>query len=120
MSLNVLLGDKVVFHSDSSWLYPLFELEDFLADKEFDHSKLYAVDTKIGHAAAVLFDRLGFKKVHGDLMSKLATDYCNSRGIEYSFNELVPKIACKTEDLITEDMSIDEIYVLLAERAGRK
>lgn len=120
MSLEVFKDEELVFSSSSKWLYPLFGLEDFLAEHdEISPSLLRVHDTVQGRAAAVLTYRLGIKTVQADTMSSLAANFLKSKNISFSYSKLVPKILCATEDIITDEMSVDQVYSLLCQRAGR-
>lgn len=120
MGLEVFQAQELVFSSSSKWLYPLFELEDFLHQhSEISACNLRLHDTVQGRAAAVLTYRLGIKTVEADTMSSLAANFLKSKDISFSYRNLIPKILCATEDLITDTMSVEEVYSMLCKRAGR-
>ena len=118
-SLLVKLKDEVIFSSDQHWLYPLFELEDFLVLNDLAAEDLYLSDKIAGKAAACLIVRLGIKKCHIELLSERAIPVFKANGIEFTFDNLVDHIQCRTEDLITDQMSNDDAYLFLRKRAGR-
>jgi hypothetical protein len=51
-SLVVTQHNQEIFSSHSKWLYPLFELEDFLANSNFLTEELSLTDKIAGKAAA--------------------------------------------------------------------
>ncbi len=118
-SLIVSRNDKVVFTSDEHWLHPLFELEDFLAKENIPANELFLRDKIAGKAAACLIVRLGIRRCHIELLSERALPVFKSNGIEFSFDQIVEHIQCRTEDLISDKMSIDEAWLFLRKRAGR-
>lgn len=120
--LEIFDDNKLIFSSQSKWLHPIFEFETFLQEQEKIGKKITvtenfsAHDTAIGKAAAVLLMRLGIKKIHGDLVSKLALDY--SGGI-ITYDTLVDRLMCQTEGILEELTDVDEIYYILRKRANR-
>ena len=118
-SLVVKLNDNIVFTSDQHWLYPLFELEDFLKQQNIDANLLFLNDKIAGKAAACLIAFLGIKRCHIELLSERAIPVFKANGIEYTYDNLVDHIQCRTEDLITDKMSIADTWLFLRKRAGR-
>lgn len=118
-TLEVFVGDEEVFTSSGHWLHPLFELEDFLKEHKLDTSSLSLHDSVQGRAAASLTVRLGIKRVKSNILSSLALEVYKKAGVKIEYENLVPKITCKTEELITDSMSEEEIYSLLCQRANR-
>lgn len=118
-TLEVFNKDEAVFTSSGHWLHPLFELEDFIRENKLDSSSLSLHDSIQGRAAACLTVRLGIKNVKCNILSALALDVYKKAGASVSYDTLVPRILCKTEDLITDSMTEDEIYTLLCQRANR-
>lgn len=118
-SLIVKLNEQIVFTNDQHWLYPLFEFEDFLNKNELVVSNLYLRDKIAGKAAACLIVFLGIKRCHIELLSSRAIPVFKSNGIEFTYDNLVDHIQCRTEDLITDKMSIADAYLFLRKRAGR-
>ena len=120
--LEIFDGKKLIFSSQSKWLHPIFEFEEFLKINEENHTPIkitdtfYAHDTAIGKAAAVLLLRLGIKKIHGDLVSKLALDYA---GTGLTYDTLVDRLMCQTEGILEPLTDVDEMYYLLRKRANR-
>ena len=118
-SLIILYQDQIVFTSDSHWLHPLFELEDFLKKKSIPVSDVILHDKIAGKAAACMMVYLGVKKCHIELISERAIPVFEAAGIAYSFDEKVEHIECRTEFLIDDRMSVDEVWLFLRKRAGR-
>jgi ABC-type Mn2+/Zn2+ transport system ATPase subunit len=118
-SLIVTQNNLEIFSSHSKWLYPLFELEDFLANNIYVTDQLFLTDKIAGKAAAFLIIRLGFKKVHIHLISEGAVSIFNRFQIDFTYDELVPKIQCKTEEIVTGNEPVDEVWQMLRRRAGR-
>ena len=118
-SLVAAINDQTIFTSNQHWLYPLFELEDFLKSADYDADKLFLKDKIAGKAAACLIVFLGIKRCHIELLSERAIPVFRENKIEYTYDKLVDQIQCRTEDLITDKMSIDEAYLFLRKRAGR-
>jgi len=127
--LKIYDDETLIFESKSKWLHPIFEFEEFLHEKESkgDFSinrkihNLYAHDSAIGKAAAVLFMRLGIKKLHGDIVSTLAIEYItkNFNNVSITYDTLVDRLMCQTEHILEELNDIDEMYYILRQRAAR-
>ena len=137
ISLQIFLDErdeKTIFESSGKWLYPLFEFEDYLKnnykEENFAQRKFCSNDSAIGKAAAALSIFLGIKKIHAKIASERAIkyiDFYNEKNELYgedkiiiTYDNLVPKILCKTEDILCEINDEQEIYKILCERAGRK
>lgn len=118
-SLVVKHNDKIVFTSDQHWLYPLFELEDYLKKSGIGVNDLFLQDKIAGKAAACMIVSLGIKRCHIELLSERAIPVFKDNGIEFTFDNLVEHIQCRTEDLITNKMSITDAWLFLRKRAGR-
>ncbi len=118
-SLIVRSSDQIIFTSDQHWLYPLFELEDYLEQKNLTTQDLILTDKIAGKAAACLIVRLGIKQCHIELLSERAIPVFKLHGISFTYDHLVDHIQCRTEDLISDKMSIDDAWLFLRKRAGR-
>ena len=118
-SLVVKLNTQTVFTSDQHWLYPLFELEDYLKQCGTVANNLFLSDKIAGKAAACMIVFLGIKKCHIELLSERAIPVFKANNIEFTYDQLVDHIQCRTEDLINDKMSISETYLFLRKRAGR-
>ena len=115
-SLEVYDGDTLCFSSNGKWLHPLFELEQFLSESSLEPGRLSLKDTIIGRAAAVLIIRMGIGHVYGRILSRLALDTFISHGVNPEYGELVDRITCMTEDLLSADTDIESAYLLLRAR----
>lgn len=118
-SLVVSHHDKVIFTSNQHWLYPLFELEDFLKQHPNSSGELFLRDKIAGRAAACLIVHLGIKNCHIELISKPAVAVFEKHGIAFSYDRMVEQIQCRTESLLTEEMGISGAYQFVRKRAGR-
>lgn len=128
-SLEVFNDVGLVFQSSGKWLHPLFELEDFLKNFSEKKSNLYAHDTAIGKAAAVLMIRLNIKHINANLISSLALDYINfynqkiaksqTEKIEVFYTQKVHRLLCATEEQLENLSDADEMYFLLRQRAKK-
>ena len=116
-TLCIYNGNSLVFKSSGKWLMPLFEAEKFFESYKGMKDDLRAHDTAIGKAAAVLMVRLGIKKIHGNLFSSLAMDYLKKEGIPFFYDNMVDRLMCATEDLLSSVSDIDEMYRILRCRA---
>ena len=125
-SLVVYKDDKPVFQSSLNWLYPLFDLEEFLQNNFTRNlSDLCIHDHIIGKAAIAIILKLGIKKIHTDTISNLALSFVesiNSKSSEkilITYQSIVPKILCQTEDILEPLFDISEIYGIVKARAKR-
>jgi Domain of unknown function (DUF1893) len=119
MNLTVRKDDEIIFTSDKSWLHPLFELMDFLEPGTITVKNLYVLDKLIGRGAAVLLAKMGITQCHGKIISKRALPVLEEYGIIYSYDTLVDQLECKTEIVLTDDMSLQDAFLELSRRAGR-
>ncbi len=87
-TLTVLHEGTPIFTSYGNWLYPLFELEAYLADNAFEPAKLVLQDKIIGKAAALLIHRLGFRTLQAGILSKLDVHFISSLPV-------MQRLACK-------------------------
>lgn len=118
-SLVVKHNGEEIFTSRGKWLYPLFELEDVFKEKDYPRDELEAVEKVAGQAAAFLIVRLGIKKCHIKLISEKAIEVLERFEVNYTYDEKVPLIQCRTEHILNKDMSPDEAWQILRRRAGR-
>ena len=118
-SLIVKHKDDIFFTSDSHWLYPLFELSDFMSKNEIPASELFLQDKIAGKAAACIIVYLGIKTCHIELLSKRAIPIFKKAGVSITYDKVVDNIFCSTEALITDNTSIDDAWLFLRKRAGR-
>ncbi|MGM0508657.1 MAG: DUF1893 domain-containing protein [Fusobacteriota bacterium] len=119
-SLNVFYKGELIYISEKKWLHPLIDLENYL--KENDNIKrenLYIKDKIIGRAAAFLLVKLGVKKVDTEVISELGKDIFEKFNIEYTYDELIDKINCKTENLLKDINKVDKAYEVIMGRVER-
>lgn len=119
LTLIVLQDGIPVFTSTAKWLYPLFELEEFLADNPIQPERLILQDKIVGKAAALMIHRLGIRTVKAGVLSQLGEAVFQRHGIAYSYEELVDCIHCQTEVLLVEVKDSEAAYRLVKGRAGR-
>jgi hypothetical protein len=118
-TLTVLRDGTLIFTSHGTWLHPLFELEAYLADHTFQPDTLILQDKIIGKAAALLIHRLGFRIVEAGILSRLGEAVLQRHGIAYTYEQLVERIHCQTEELLATVEDSEEAYQLVKVRAGR-
>lgn len=116
--LEIFSNDKLIFSSESKWLHPIFEFEEFLNNGNSTFENLSAHDTAIGKAAAVLLVRLGVVQLHGDLVSNLAIEYISQKlGFSHiTWNESVDHLECMTEQELANLTNEEEMYNLVKAR----
>jgi len=117
-SLEVRSGGEVVFASDNHWLHPLFELEEFLVTWRGPRQRLLVTDKIVGRAAALLLARLGIGSVHALLLSRLGREALEHFRVSYTFDRLVDRIVCRTEELLADEIDPERAYGILRQRAG--
>lgn len=118
VSLEVLdIDQKVIFSSSGKWLHPLLAAEAFLAQSTYDVSTLVLHDRITGRAAAALTVRMGFKLVKASLMSQLAESLYDRYGVAYCADQVIPRIACQTEELTACSTDLDAIHSMIQLRA---
>jgi len=117
-TLTVLRDGVPIFTSYGKWLHPLFELEDYLAEHPVQPEHLVLQDKIIGKAAALLIHRLGFRTVKVGLLSRPGEAVLRRYEISYTYEQLVDRIHCQTEELLAEVEEPKDAYALLRVRAG--
>ena len=118
-TLTVFRNGTPIFTSNGKWLYPLFELEAYLADHPIEPAQLTLQDKIIGKAAALLIYRLRFRTVKAGVLSRLGEAVLQRHGIVYTYEQLVDRIHCQTEELLATVEDPEEAYRLVKIRAGR-
>jgi len=73
-SLILLHNNEQVFTSDEHWLYPLFELEQYLKETPIPVDQFFLKDKIAGKAAASLIVRLGIRNCFIELLSKFSVE----------------------------------------------
>ena len=114
-SLILYREDHELFRSSGNWLYPLFELEEFLRGRQVDREELHLYDKVTGRAGALLQLRLGIRRVHTDLLSSRAEEVFRHHGIHYTAETVTERILCKTEELLADTLDPEEGYRRLTE-----
>jgi len=117
-SLKLEYMNKTVFTSTGKWLYPLFDLENFLNEQSYDPDKLVLYDKVIGKASSLLITRLGIKNVIGGIVSKPAEIVFKTNNIRYTPGRAVEFIDCRTEHILMDISDPDDAYEILRKRAG--
>ncbi len=116
-TLTVLQDGVPVFTSYGTWLHPLFELDEYLADHPTQPGRLILQDKIIGKAAALLIHRLGFRTVKAGILSRPGEAFFQRCGIAYTYEQLVDRIHCQTESLLAQVEDPEEAYGMLKARA---
>lgn len=120
VSLIVFDGNREIFSCSGSWLHPIFEFEEFLKrSREVSgttYSDLWVRDKVIGRAAALLFIRLGVKRVETPLISELAIEVLQYHGCTYRTDQVIPSIQCRTETLLVTTFDPEAAHSIIMER----
>lgn len=117
VSLELLSDGVVVFSSGGRWLHPLLELEEFLAGRTLARQGLSLRDKIVGRAAALLIVRLCIPEVHAGILSRPGEAVFRERGVRYTFDTLVERIACRTEELLSNVVDPEAAHELVLARA---
>jgi zinc transport system ATP-binding protein len=115
-SLELRVGDRIVFASAARWLHPLFELDAFLAASGIAAAAAELRDKVVGRGSAFLIVRLGIRRVHAVLLSRLGKEVLERAGVALTWDTLVDRIACATESLLEGVIDTDEAYRILSDR----
>lgn len=118
-TLNIFEEEKLIFSSQSNWLNPLFEADEFIKQNSSKFNNLSAHDTAGGKAAAALMIHLGIKKVHFNLISEPAITLLEKHKVKVIFDKKVSKLACMTETILEDEENIEKIYSILRIKAKR-
>jgi hypothetical protein len=118
-SLEFLIDGQVLFASTGKWLHPLFELEQFLKTREINAVKGEIHDKVVGRGSAFLIVRLGIRRAHAGLLSRLGKDVLDHAGVACTWDVLVEEIQCRTESILREVTDPEEAYRVLDERARK-
>ncbi len=115
-SLELNVDGRTVFSSTGRWLHPLFELSDFLDRTRIDVAAAELRDKVVGRGSAFLVVRLGIRRVHAALLSRLGKDVLDRAGVEVTWDALVDRIECATESLLESVTDADEAWRILSDR----
>jgi zinc transport system ATP-binding protein len=118
-TLELYRDSELLFQSKGKWLYPLFELEEFLASAGLDLGSLSVRDKIVGKAAALLLVRLGLRRIRAGVISELAREMLDRFQVRYSWETLVERIDCQTEDILKDIDDPGEAYRIVCRKAGR-
>ncbi|HDP98636.1 MAG TPA: DUF1893 domain-containing protein [bacterium] len=113
-SLEIYHNRQLVFQSDGKWLHPLFELENYLTESDFDPADLLVKDKIIGRAAALILIHLGFRRVYAAILSEPGKAALEQHQVQFAFKQLVPRILCRTESLLKNESSPDKAYQIVS------
>jgi hypothetical protein len=116
-SLEVYADDALIFFSDRSWVHPLLDLELFLLENGRPVGELIACDKVVGKAAAMIMVHLGIDRVRAMMMSELARDFLDGQGISFEHDRLVPRIMCRTEEILADVEDPAEAHSIIKRRA---
>jgi zinc transport system ATP-binding protein len=109
----------VLFSSTGKWLHPLFELEQFLRTRGINAAQGEIRDKVVGRGSAFLMVRLGVRKAHAGMLSRLGKDVLDRAGVTFTWDILVDEIQCSTEGILRTITDPEEAYPVLAERARK-
>jgi hypothetical protein len=118
-TLRVYHQDREIFSSVGKWLHPLFEFEGFLRTCPYQPESLRLEDKIVGKAAALLLVRLGIRQVKAGVLSKLGRGVLEHHHVKYAAEQIVERIDCQTEVLLSEVEDPQQAYDLVKVRAGR-
>lgn len=117
VTLEFIVDGRALFTSAGNWLHPLFELERFLKERGIDGSKGEIHDKIVGRGSAFLIVRLGVRRAHAGILSRLGKDILDRAGAACSWDALVDEIECRTENILRGVTDPEEAYRILVERA---
>ncbi len=117
-TLEAYRGRELVFSSDRHWLHPLLDLEQHLeSEGALSDEELRLVDRVVGRAAALLMVHIGVDRVHAGVLSRRAQPVLERFGVVYSYDELVERVACRTEELLADEWSPERAAAWVRDRA---
>ncbi|MBN2048864.1 MAG: DUF1893 domain-containing protein [Spirochaetales bacterium] len=112
-SLIVTRGEETVFSHTGSWLHPLFALEEYLRETHLNPEELFLQDKIVGKAAAFLIVGMGFKKIKALTLSLPGKDVLDAAEAEYTYDNLVDRIQCRTERMLAEARDPSEARAMI-------
>jgi hypothetical protein len=116
-ALEVFAGGVLVLSSDGKWLHPLFELERFLVGSGCEPHGLVVFDKVVGRAAALGLVHLGVGSIRAGVMSHGGRAVLEHHRVPYSYQELVERIGCQTEDLLAVELDPERAWRLIRSRS---
>ena len=117
-SFEVYIENSLVFFSDKNWIHPLFEFEQFLKVENLPTDKMFVRDKIIGKAAAMLLIHFNIHKIHAKTLSHLGRDILDAYQISYTYDTLIDRIYCQTEELLHDISDTEIAYSMLKSRAA--
>lgn len=118
VTLRAFHGRRQVFSSVGKWLYPLFELEEFLRSSSYAHGSVRVEDKIVGKAAALLLVRLGIRRIKAGILSEPGRAVLRRHGVQHGADRIVERIDCRTETLLLEIEDPEEAYRIVRARAS--
>ena len=119
VTLRAYHEEREIFSSTGKWLYPLFELEEFLNTSSYRPESLRLADKIVGKAAALLLVRLGIRQVKAGVLSNLGREVLERYGVMYTAGQAVQRIDCQTEILLSDVEEPEQAYRIVRARADR-
>lgn len=116
-SLEVYRHGKRIFMSDGNWLYPLFQLQEFITAKRITTSEVEVRDKIIGRAAALVLVYLGIHNITAGILSRPGKEILDLFESNYRYNTLIDKVSCRTEELLEHITDPAIAYGIVRERA---
>lgn len=118
-TLELIDNGTVLFSSTGTWLHPLFDLESFLQSHRIDVTRAEVHDKIVGRASAFLIVRMGIRKVHAGVLSRLGKDVLDRAGASCTWDTLIDMVQCRTEGLLRNVTDQEEAYRSLSDLAGK-
>ena len=118
-TLTVLQDGTPIFTSDGKWLHPLFELEDYLAEHPIQPAQSPPPGQNHRESRGAADPSAGISDRQGWCLSRLGEAVLQRHGIAYTYEQLVDRIHCQTEELLATVEDPEEAYQLVKVRAGR-
>ncbi len=119
INLKIFQNGQLIFQSEKRWLFPLFDMEEYLQQHPLDMSAVEVHDKVVGKAAAFLMVRLGVRRLRAQVLSKLGQRVLEQAGISYTCVTLVERIDCQTEEILMNIDDSEAAYRILRQRAQR-
>lgn len=119
---QVFNGDELIFTSRSHWLHPLFELKGFLESHTTlscppARDGLFLRDRVIGRAAALMIVEMNILRCAAPVVSERALPVFRLFSVACDYDELVPRLPCRTEDILADITDPGEAWDILEQRA---
>ncbi|HID40378.1 MAG TPA: DUF1893 domain-containing protein [Calditrichaeota bacterium] len=115
-SFEAYYNSELIFYSDRNWLHPIFEFEEFLKTISIKAEAIHVQDKIIGRAAALLLVRLGIGEIEAKILSELGRRVLEYFETPYSYEELVDRIGCETENILENELDPKYAYQIILKR----